>query len=107
MTVAGEPLQTFKERLPASPLRGLVTCVWVQEVGRASPPYVHRTVPNGSAEFVCTLGSLPRIVGPQTGPTEERVAAGTVTIGLRFRPGVAQALLALPASELVDLEIDA
>lgn len=102
-----EPPQTFRERLPASAFRGLVACVWVQEIGPGSPPYAHRTVPNGSAELVCTLGSRTRIVGPQTRPTEEWVAAGTVTVGLRLRPGVAQAIFALPASELVDLEIDA
>jgi AraC-like DNA-binding protein len=104
---AVEPPQTFRERLPASPLRGLVSCVWVQQVGQSSPPYLHRTIPNGSTELVCPLGSTISIVGPQTGPTEESVTPGTVTIGLRLRPGVAQALLGLPASELVDLQVEA
>jgi AraC-like DNA-binding protein len=104
---AVEPSQTFRERPPTSHLRGLVSCVWIQQVGQASPPYLHRTIPNGSTELVCTLGSLPTIAGPQMGPTEQVVAPGTVTIGVRFRPAVAPALLALPASELVDLEVDA
>jgi AraC-like DNA-binding protein len=102
-----ELTQSFRERLPAPPLRELVGCVWIQEVGRESPPYRHRTVPNGSTELVCRLGSLPKIIGPQTGPTEEDVAPGTVVVGLRLRPAAASALLALPASELVDLEVDA
>lgn len=100
-------MQTFRERLPVPALRRLVACVWVQEVGQGSPPYLHRTVPNGSTELVCTVGSAPRIVGPQTRPTEVLVAPGTIAVGLRLRPGAAQALHAMPASELVDLEVDA
>jgi len=104
---AVEPPQTFRERLAAPPLRRLLSCVWVQRIGQGSPPYLHRTIPNGSTELVCTLGATTTIVGPQTGPTEELVTPGTVTIGLRLRPGVAQALLGLPASELVDLQVEA
>ena len=100
-------MQTFRERLPVPALRGLVACVWVQEVGPGSPPYLHRTVPNGSTEVVYTLGSAPRIVGPQTGPSEVLVVPGTVAAGLRLRPGAAHALHAMPTSELVDLEVEA
>jgi AraC-like DNA-binding protein len=104
---AGVPSQSFRERLPSLPLREVVTCVWIQQVGNESPPYRHRTIPNGSAELVCALGSMPKIVGPQTGPTEELVPPGTVTFGVRFRPAYASALLGMPAVELVALEIDA
>jgi AraC-like DNA-binding protein len=104
---ASVPLQSFRERLPSPPLREIVTCVWIQQVGNESPPYRHRTIPNGSAELVCAPGSMPRIVGPKTGPTEELVAPGTVTVGVRFRPAFGPTLLGPPAVELVDLEMDA
>jgi AraC-like DNA-binding protein len=64
-------------------------------------------VPNGSAEVVCALGSVPRVVGPRTGATEELLAPGTTVVGIRFRPGAAPPALGLPASELVDVDLGA
>ena len=100
-------LQTYRERLPAALLGGHLTCVWVQEVSTESDPYLHRTVPNGSAELVCRVGEMPRIVGPQTAPTEEELAPGSTVVGVRFRPGAVPAALGLPASEIVDLDFGA
>ena len=99
--------QSYRERRPAAALGEHVTCVWVQQVVPGAAPYTHRTVPNGSAEIVCELGAMPRIVGPQTGPTEETLAPGTTVVGVRFRPGAAPSVLELPASELVDLALGA
>jgi AraC-like DNA-binding protein len=97
--------QTYRERPALSPLGEYVTCVWVQLVTPGSEPYTHHTVPNGSAELVCPIGSLPRLVGPQTGPTTETLAPGTTVVGVRFRPAAAPSVLGLPASELVDLSV--
>jgi hypothetical protein len=97
--------QSPRERLPIPALREYFTCVWIQQVGTDSPPYRHRTIPNGSTELVCIAGSTPRLVGPQTHPTEELLAPGTVAVGARIRPGAASAVLARPASELLDLEL--
>jgi AraC-like DNA-binding protein len=99
--------QSFSERVPVPALRKYVTCAWVQQVGAKAPPYRHRTVPNGSAELVCVVGSVPKVVGPQTRPTEELVAPGTIAVGVRFRPGAASAALAAPASEFLDLQVTA
>lgn len=99
-------VQTYRERRPAPVLALYVSCVWVQLVAPDSGPYTHRTVPNGSAELVCELGSVPRVVGPQTGPTEETLAPGTTVVGVRFRPGAAPSLLGVPASELIDLTVE-
>jgi AraC-like DNA-binding protein len=99
--------QSFRERLPIRPLREYVTCVWSRQVGPQSPPYRHRTLPNGSTELICTAGSIPKLIGPKTHPTEELLAPGTVAVGVRFRPGTASAVLANPASELLDLELAA
>jgi AraC-like DNA-binding protein len=98
-------LQTFRERPPARRLGPYVTCVWAQEVFAGSSPYRHRTVPNGSSELVCEVGGDVKVVGPQTGPTEELLAPGTTVVGVRLRPGASQAVLGLPTSELVDLVV--
>jgi AraC-like DNA-binding protein len=99
--------QSFRERLPIRPLREYVTCVWIRQVGPQSPPYLHRTLPNGSTELICTAGSIPKLIGPKTRPTEELLEPGTVAVGVRFRPGTASAVSANPISELLDLELAA
>jgi AraC-like DNA-binding protein len=80
--------------------------VWVQEIGSGSDAFRHRRAPTGSAEIICTIGSTPRVLGPQTGPLEELLTAGTVVVGVRLRPEAAAAVLGQPASELVDEAIE-
>jgi AraC-like DNA-binding protein len=99
--------QTYRERRPAGVLDDYLSCVWVQQVSSAAPPYTHRTVPNGGVELLCALGSVPRVIGPQTGPTVDVMAPGTTVVGVRFRPGAAPSALGLPASELLDLDLGA
>jgi AraC-like DNA-binding protein len=102
-----ETVQSYRERVPASVLAGHLTCVWVQRIEDGSAPYAHRTVPNGSAELVVEVGGLPRVVGPQTAATEEILPGGTTVVGVRFRPGAAPAVLGMPATEVVDLDLSA
>jgi AraC-like DNA-binding protein len=98
--------QTYRERRAVAALAEHVSCVWVQQVLPGTEPYTHHTVPNGSADLVCAVGSLPRLVGPQTGPVTETLTPGTTVVGVRFRPGAAPSVLGMPASELVDLAVD-
>jgi AraC-like DNA-binding protein len=102
--VSGQPVQTFRERMPPAALTPYVTCLWVQEVSEG--PYERRTVPNGSAEIVWRMGAEPQIVGPATGPTVEVLEPGTRVVGVRLRPGAAPSVLGMPASELVDVRVD-
>jgi AraC-like DNA-binding protein len=99
--------QSHRERRPASVLGGHLSCVWIQQVAPDSIPYTHRSVPNGSVELFCQIGSVPQVVGPQTGPRVETLAPGSTVVGVRFRPGAAPSVLGLPASELVDLTVGA
>jgi AraC-like DNA-binding protein len=99
--------QTYREHVPARPLRRHVACIWVQEVAVGSAAYEHRTVPNGGVEIACALGSSTVVVGPQSGPTLELLEPGSVVVGARLRPGATPSLLGLPASALVDVSVDA
>lgn len=99
--------QSYRERRPARVLADHVSCVWIQQVAPNAVPYTHSTIPNGAVEISCALGSVPRVVGPQTGPTAEALAPGATVVGVRFHPGAAPSVLGLPASELLDLSIDA
>jgi hypothetical protein len=103
MTVAHD----VREWRPAPALARHVTCVWAQTVSSLSAAFTHRKAPNGGVELVCAIGSGPRILGPQTGPVEETLAPGTTIVGVRLRPEAASSVLGLPASELVDLALDA
>jgi AraC-like DNA-binding protein len=58
-------------------------------------------------ELVCAVGSMPRILGPQTSPIEETLAPGTTIVGVRLRPEAAASVLGLPSSTLVDLTLGA
>lgn len=105
-TMGGMDAQTYRERPPARVLARHVSSVWVQQVPKGAPPYEHRTVPHGSIEVAVELGSLPRVVGPQTRPLVETLASGATVVGLRFHPGAAPPVLRIPASELVDHSVD-
>jgi AraC-like DNA-binding protein len=97
------PGQSYVERLPVVGLADLVRTVWVQRMG--AEPYEQRNLPTGGIELHCPVGSVPRVVGPLTGPSVEVLAPGTTLVGVRFRPGVAGAVFGRPASDLVDLTL--
>jgi AraC-like DNA-binding protein len=106
-TPAG-PVQSYRERLPAPEIARQVANVWVLEVGAEGGAYEHRTVPNGSMEISYALGSdRLEVSGPRRGPVVARVEPGTTLVGIRLRPGAGPSILGLPASELVDLRVDA
>lgn len=99
--------QSYVERPPVPGLRRLVSSMWIQQVARDAAPYTHRQIPNGAVELLCTLGSAPRVVGPLTEPAVEVLEPGATVVGVRFLPGASPSVTGLPASELVDLALDA
>jgi AraC-like DNA-binding protein len=107
MADAGAAAQRYVERAPVPGLADVVSTVWIQEVTHDAPAYLHRNLPHGGTEIVCTIGAPPHVLGPLTGPHLEVLAPGTTIVGVRLRPGAAGALLGVPASELVDLSVPA
>jgi AraC-like DNA-binding protein len=102
------PVQSYRERVPAPEIAGHVASVWSLEVAPSSVAYEHRTVPNGSVEIAYEVGTnVLHVAGPQRGPTVAHVAPGTTLVGIRVRPGLAEPILGLPASELVDVDVEA
>jgi AraC-like DNA-binding protein len=110
MPVAGPgiPASIFQERPPPAVLAGIVTCAWSQHIPIESSPYLHTSTPDGSAEIAYRLGHGygPQLIGPRTRPTQEVLAPGTTTVGIRFRPGASAGVVGMPASELVDQTVD-
>jgi AraC-like DNA-binding protein len=105
---AGIPASTFQERPPPAVLAGIVTCAWIQHIPSESGPYLHTSTPDGSVEIAYRLGygHGPHLIGPGTRPTQEVLAPGTTTVGIRFRPGASAGVVGMPACELVDQAVD-
>jgi AraC-like DNA-binding protein len=99
--------QSLVELSPVPALRELASVVWVQQIGRDAPAYVHRRIPNGAAELVCRVGAEPQVIGPLTEPLVEVLEPGTTVVGMRFVPGAFPAVAGHPASEVVGLAVDA
>ncbi|WP_281900360.1 helix-turn-helix domain-containing protein [Phytohabitans aurantiacus] len=99
--------QSYVERPPAPALRELLSSVWVQQVEPDAAPYVHRRIPNGAVELVCTVGAAPQVIGPLTEPLLEILKPGTTIVGLRFVPGAFPVVAGQPASEVAGLTLNA
>jgi AraC-like DNA-binding protein len=108
LTDRGIPASTFQERPPPAALAGIVTCAWIQHIPRESGPYLHTSTPDGSVEIAYRLGDghSPQLIGPRTRPTQEVLAPGTTTLGIRFRPGASVGVVGMPASELLNQTVD-
>jgi AraC-like DNA-binding protein len=90
---------------PAAPLRPFVECLWVHSIQGADPAEDLRILPDGRIDLVWIpeLGVL--VAGPQSRHTSRPRAAPLVAVGARFRPGIAPALLQVPARELLDRHV--
>jgi AraC-like DNA-binding protein len=95
----------YVERLPRGALTGVASSAYTQQ-GSADGRTSSRHIPNGCVEVRCEPGRAPRVVGPLTRARTEILERGGQVIGLRLRPGAAPALLGLPASALLDEEVE-
>ncbi|MBV9604020.1 MAG: AraC family transcriptional regulator [Solirubrobacterales bacterium] len=90
----------YVEHVVASPL---VCCTWEQWTGA---PHAQRVVPDACVDLIWSGESLT-IAGPDTRARLVELAPGARIVGVRLRPGVAGAVLGLPATELCDEAPDA
>jgi len=94
----------YRELAPSRDLYSLVACRWVRDVGEDESSDSTLILPDGSVDLIwrdgeLTLAGLDRTA--RLGP----VAAGDRYIGVRLRPGVAGAVLGIPANEVVDEQV--
>jgi len=97
---------SYEEWRVSPALREPVACVWAARLGAHGERHVQRIIPDGCIDLLFTEGRLI-IAGPDTESVELEMAANRSFVGLRFRAGEAPAVLGVPASELLDLRIDA
>ena len=85
-------------------LRDAVVCLWAQvttDVDRSG-----LVLPDGCTDLVWEPGRGAFVAGPDTGPVSTAMAAGTVVLGVRFRPSAGGPALGIPLSELRDQRVD-
>jgi AraC-like DNA-binding protein len=87
----------YSEVLPTPALRSLVACYWAV----SGPAPEHRVLPDGCVDIVVAGDGRVQVVGTMTravvvGPSDEGA------VGIRFRPGEAQRLLADAGPALTD-----
>ena len=63
-------------------------------------------LPDGCTDLIWEQGRGAFVAGPDTGPVPTTMTAGTVMLGVRFRPSAGGPALGIPLSELRDQRVD-
>jgi AraC-like DNA-binding protein len=86
-------------------LRHAIACLWAQITpdGGARRGLV---LPDACTDLIWEPGRGAYVAGPDTGPVPTVLAAGTIVIGVRFRPAVGGPALGVPLSEVRDQRVD-
>jgi AraC-like DNA-binding protein len=90
----------YRERQPHPALADDIACVWS---GAARDG--QRILPDGCIDIVWIGDEVLTIAGPDTHANITGLAEGTLTVGVRFRPGRAPGFLLVRADELTDQAI--
>jgi AraC-like DNA-binding protein len=85
-------------------LRDSVACLWAQVSGDEDRAGL--VLPDGCTDLIWTQGQGASVAGPDTGPVPTTMAAGTILLGVRFRPSMGGPVLGIPLSELRDQRVD-
>ena len=95
----------YAEWRPPAALRGAVACLWASVVpdGDWGESLV---LPDGCSDLIWEQGTGGYVAGPDTGPVRSVMKAGTVVIGVRFRPSAGGPALGVPLSELRDQRVE-
>ena len=86
-------------------LRDAVACLWAQ-VTTEGADRAGLVLPDGCTDLIWEQGRGAFVAGPDTGPAPTTMAAGTVILGVRFRPPAGGPALGIPLSELRDRRVD-
>jgi AraC-like DNA-binding protein len=94
------PTLPYEEHAPSTSFRDYVACFWRSHA--LDQPRFTLILPDGCIDLIWQAGREPFIAGPMTVPAESTTLPGTVTLGVRFKPGAAAALIGVSAAELRD-----
>jgi AraC-like DNA-binding protein/phosphoserine phosphatase len=86
-------------------LRHAIACLWAQ-VTPDGGDREELVLPDACSDLIWAPGQGAFVAGPDTGPVPTVMTAGTVMVGVRFRPSAGGPALGVPLSELRDRRID-
>jgi AraC-like DNA-binding protein len=86
-------------------LRHAIACLWAQVTPDGSTRR-GLVLPDACTDLIWEPGRGAYVAGPDTGPAPTEMPAGSVIIGVRFRPAVGGPALGVPLSELRDQRVD-
>jgi AraC-like DNA-binding protein len=97
-------MSDYRELAPSREVYSLVACRWVRDVARDEPSDSTLILPDGCVDLLwregdLVLAGLDRTARSSSIKPDERI------LGLRLRPGVAGAVLGMPASEVLDVHV--
>jgi AraC-like DNA-binding protein len=95
----------YTEWAAPATLRDAVACMWAQ-VTTSGADRAGLVLPDGCTDLVWEQGRGAFVAGPDTGPVRTTMTAGTVVLGIRFRPSAGGPALGIPLSELRDQRVD-
>jgi AraC-like DNA-binding protein len=91
----------YRELAPSPALHALVACRWMRSVPADARAATTLILPDGCVDLIWRDERL-LLAGPDRGPQRSPLSPGETILGLRLRPGVAGAVLGMPASEVLD-----
>src|SRR3954465_9028913 len=92
----------YRELAPSRDLYSLVACRWVREVPGEETRDSTLILPDGCVDLIWRNNELI-LAGTDRTAWRSPIARGERMLGLRLRPGVAGAVLGMPASEVLDV----
>ena len=87
-------------------LRHAIACLWAQVTPDGAGDREALVLPDACSDLIWEPGRGAFVAGPDTGPVRTVMKAGTVVIGVRFRPSAGGPALGVPLSELRDQRVD-
>jgi AraC-like DNA-binding protein len=97
-------MTAYRELAPSGDVYSLVACRWMREVSGEGSSDSVLVLPDGCVDLLWREGELV-LAGLDRTARSSRVAPGERILGLRLRPGVAGAVLGMPASEVLDIHV--
>ena len=94
----------YRELAPSGDVYSLVACRWMRQGAEDETSESVLVLPDGCVDLLWREGELV-LAGLDRSARPSRVAPGERILGLRLRPGVAGAVLGMPASEVLDVHV--
>jgi AraC-like DNA-binding protein len=109
----------YAEWAPPEALRGAVACLWASitpeavdqasQADQAAPANSAArsglVLPDACSDLIWEQGVGAYVAGPDTGPARPMIKAGTVIVGVRFRPSAGGQALKTPLSEIANQRV--